>query len=257
MPESQAWLAAARSSHDRLKALVADLAPDEVTARSYAKEWTLAQVLSHLGSQAELFCLLLDAGLTGGSAPGQATMLPIWQRWDALPPEAQVTTSVDANERLVRRLEMLDATLASAFRVSAFGRELDFVGLLRARLSEHAVHTWDVAVALDPTAVLAADAAALLVDYLPEMAARVGKPAAQPATLSVSTTDPKRHFTLSTGGVGLEARTDPAWGGSLRLPAEALLRLVYGRLDPAHTPALQLSSPTVTLDDLRSVFPGF
>src|ERR1039458_7243692 len=87
MPESQAWLAAARSSHDRLKALVADLAPDEVTARSYAKEWTLAQVLSHLGSQAELFCLLLDAGLTGGSAPGQATMLPIWQRWDALPPD--------------------------------------------------------------------------------------------------------------------------------------------------------------------------
>src|ERR1019366_5758685 len=133
MPESQAWLAAARSSHDRLKALVADLAPDEVTARSYAKEWTLAQVLSHLGSQAELFCLLLDAGLTGGSAPGQATMLPIWQRWDALPPEAQVTTSVDANERLGRRLEMLDATLASAFRVSAFGRELNFAGLRRSR----------------------------------------------------------------------------------------------------------------------------
>jgi hypothetical protein len=30
-----------------------------------------------------------------------------------------------------------------------------------------------------------------------------------------------------------------------------------GRLDPAPTPPLQLSSPTVPLDDLRSVFPGF
>jgi uncharacterized protein (TIGR03083 family) len=257
MPESQAWLAAVRSSHDRLRTLVAGLSPGQVTAPSYASEWTLAQVLSHLGSQAELFWLLLDAGLSGGPAPGQAAMLPIWQRWDALPPEAQVTTSVDANERLVRRLEKLDATLATAFRVSAFGRELDFVGLLGARLSEHAVHTWDVAVALDPEALLAADAAALLVDYLPEMAARVGKPAAQPATLSVSTTHPERRFTLSTGGVRLEPRTDAVTGGSLRLPAEALFRLVYGRLDPIHTPPLQLDSPTVTLDDLRSVFPGF
>jgi uncharacterized protein (TIGR03083 family) len=257
MPESQAWLAAVRSSHDRLRALVAVLSPDQVTAPSYAKEWSLAQVLSHLGSQAELFWLLLDAGLSEGAAPGQETMMPIWQRWDALPPEAKVTTSVGANERLVRRLETLDATLASAFRVSVFGRELDFVGLLRARLSEHAVHTWDVAVALDPTAVLAADAATLLVDYLPEMASRVGKPAAQPATLSVSTTHPERRFTLSTGGVRLEPRTDPATGGSLHLPAEALFRLVYGRLDPAHTPPLRLDSPTVTLDDLRSVFPGF
>jgi len=257
MPESQAWLAAVRSSHDRLRALVAGLSPGQVTAPSYASEWTLAQVLSHLGSQAELFWLLLDAGLSGGPAPGQATMLPIWQRWDALPPEAQVTTSVDANERLVRRLEALDAAQIAAFSVSAFGSQMDFVGLLRARLSEHAVHTWDVAIALDPAAVLAPDAAALLVDYLPEMAARVGRPAARPESLAVSTTDPDRPFTLSTGGARLEARSGPASSGSLRLPAEALLRLVYGRLDRAHTPPLQLDSPTVTLDDLRSIFPGF
>ena len=257
MPESQAWLAAVRSSHDRLRTLVAGLSPGQVTAPSYASEWTLAQVLSHLGSQAELFWLLLDAGLSGGPAPGQAAMLPIWQRWDALPPEAQVTTSVDANERLVRRLEALDAAQIAAFSVSAFGSQMDFVGLLRARLSEHAVHTWDVAIALDPAAVLAPDAAALLVDYLPEMAARVGRPAARPESLAVSTTDPERHFTLSTGGVRLEARSGPASSGSLRLPAEALLRLVYGRLDRAHTPPLQLDSPTVTLDDLRSIFPGF
>jgi hypothetical protein len=119
------------------------------------------------------------------------------------------------------------------------------------------VHTWDVAVALEPAARVAGDAVALLVDQLPEMVARVGKPSAQPATLLVSTTDPERRFTLATGGVRLEPRTDPATDGSLHLPAEALLRLVYGRLDPAHTPPLRLDSPTVTLDDLRSVFPGF
>jgi uncharacterized protein (TIGR03083 family) len=257
MPDSRPWLAAVRSSHDRLTALMTGLSPAEVAAPSYASEWSLAQVLSHLGSQAELFWLLLEAGFSGGAAPGQETMRPIWERWDALPPAVQVSASVDANERLVRRFESLDAAQISAFHVSAFGREMDFVGLLRARLSEHAIHTWDVAVALDASAVLAPDAAALLVDYLPEMAARVGKPAARPATLAVSTTDPERHFTLATGGVHLEPRTEQVTSGFLRLPAEALFRLVYGRLDPAHTPALLLSSPAVTLDDLRSVFPGF
>jgi len=184
-------------------------------------------------------------------------MLPIWQRWDALPADAQVTASLDANERLVRHLERLDGAQVAAFSVAAFGREMDFVGLLRARLSEHAIHTWDVAVALDPAAVLAPDAVALLVDHLPEMAARVGKPAARPETLAVSTTDPERHLTLSTGGVRLDPGSVPASSGSLRLPAEALIRLVYGRLDPAHTPALALLSPTLTLDELRDVFPGF
>jgi hypothetical protein len=41
----------------------------------------------------------------------------------------------------------------------------------------------------------------------------------------------------------------------LELPSEAFIRLVYGRLDPAHTPAVN-GSPTL-LDDLRAAFPGF
>jgi hypothetical protein len=41
----------------------------------------------------------------------------------------------------------------------------------------------------------------------------------------------------------------------LRLPAEALVRLVYGRLGPEHTPPAE--SEHVELDTLRRVFPGF
>ena len=41
----------------------------------------------------------------------------------------------------------------------------------------------------------------------------------------------------------------------LELPSEAFIRLVYGRLDPAHTPAVT-GSPTL-LDELRTAFPGF
>ncbi len=226
-------------------------------APSYASEWTVAQVLSHLGVQAEFFSLVLDAGLTGDPPPGPAAMPPIWDRWNARAPEIQASESVAANERLVGRLESLDASALHAFHVSLFGAERDVVGLLRLRLGEHAVHTWDVAVALDPAATIAGDAVELLIDNLPEMVGRVGRPAPRPLTLAVSTSDPERRFTLAADGVRLDPWTDQVTGGSLRLPAEALFRLVYGRLDPAHTPPLQLDAPGVALDNLRGVFPGF
>ena len=41
----------------------------------------------------------------------------------------------------------------------------------------------------------------------------------------------------------------------LRLPAEALIRLVYGRLDEAHTPPAETAG--VELDELRQIFRGF
>jgi hypothetical protein len=50
----------------------------------------------------------------------------------------------------------------------------------------------------------------------------------------------------------LEPGGDPP-APDLELPAEAFVRLVYGRLDPAHTPPV---SGTADLDELRSVFPG-
>jgi hypothetical protein len=41
---------------------------------------------------------------------------------------------------------------------------------------------------------------------------------------------------------------------ALHLPAEALIRLIYGRLDPEHTPPVDGETD---LDALRRVFPGF
>ena len=43
------------------------------------------------------------------------------------------------------------------------------------RLSEHAVHTWDVAVSLDPAAEVAPDAVELLLVQLPMLAGWTGK----------------------------------------------------------------------------------
>jgi hypothetical protein len=76
----------------------------------------------------------------------------------------------------------------------------------------------------------------------------------------VSTSDPERQFTLETGEAvtltpsGGEAASEPGQPG-LRLPAEAFVRLIYGRMDEAHTPPVE--STGVQLGELRQIFPGF
>jgi hypothetical protein len=76
-------------------------------------------------------------------------------------------------------------------------------------------------------------------------------------TLRVETTDPNRVLGLVLGeSVSLvDAPTDVS--GVLSIPAEALLRLLAGRLDEAHTPDIvTITSSFVTLEELRKVFPG-
>jgi hypothetical protein len=45
--------------------------------------------------------------------------------------------------------------------------------------------------------------------------------------------------------------------GQLRLPLEALLRLIGGRLPEKHTPAGVDITGSLSLADLRAVFPGY
>jgi hypothetical protein len=64
-----------------------------------------------------------------------------------------------------------------------------------------------------------------------------------------------RHFVIGLAPDGISLGPDDAAGTpDLELPAEAVIRLVYGRLDPDHTPAFVGSE--ATLDELRPAFPG-
>jgi uncharacterized protein (TIGR03083 family) len=245
------WIAALRNSHDRLLNLAGPLDLNQLEEGSYDSEWTIAQVLSHLGSQAEIFGLFLDAGLTGQDPPGREEFLPIWDSWNAKDPQAQAKDALAADAATLRQFESVDTDL----RLRAFGMELDLAGVARMRLGEHAIHTWDVAVALDPSATVAPDAVSLLIDTIGPLAARTGKPDGKKRRLHVATTDPERHFVLETGdAVSLAEGADEEGLPELRLPAEALIRLVYGRLDPAHTP---IAADSADLDELRELFPGF
>ncbi len=249
------WIDVLRHSHDRLQAIVEPLDLGQLEQQSYASKWSIAQVLSHLGSQAEIFGMFLDAGLRGEEPPGREAFGPIWDAWNARSPQAQARDALAADEATLERFESLDADQRAGLHLKLFGMDLDATGIARMRVGEHAIHTWDVAVALDPAATVAPDAVGLLIDTLGQLTARAAKPDGVQRHLRVSTTDPERHFILRTGESVTLTPADGEEGlPELRLPAEALIRLAYGRLDPAHTPPVQASG--VDLDELRAIFPG-
>ena len=249
------WIAALRNSHDRLLALAGPLDRGQLEEGSYDSEWTIAQVLSHLGSQAEIFGLFLNAGLTGQDPPGREEFVPIWDVWNSKDPQAQAADALAADAATLERFESLDAGQRAQLRLRAFGMEMDLAGVARMRLGEHAIHTWDVAVALDPSATVAPDAVSLLIDTIGPLAARTGKPDGKQRRLRVVTSDPERQFVLETGdAISLKESVDDEGLPELHLPAETLVRLIYGRLDPDHTP---VAADSPGLDELRGLFPGF
>jgi uncharacterized protein (TIGR03083 family) len=255
--DPRALIGILRNSHNQLAGLVEPLGPDQLRAQSYDDDWTIAQVLSHLGSGAEIATLNLSGALGGAGQMDQAAFPPIWDAWNNRTPEAQAADALTWDEQNVSRLEQLTDEELAGIRLDFLGRQLDAAGLVRMRLSEHAMHTWDVAVVGDPAATVLPAAVPEALEQIGALLSFVAKPAGDTFRVRVRTIGPDGDYLLDVG----EPVTLTDWvdgtevDGVLELPAEALLRLLYGRLDPEHTPAY--TAEGIELDRLRAVFPGF
>jgi len=74
--------------------------------------------------------------------------------------------------------------------------------------------------------------------------------------MTIGTTDPERSFTVTVTADSVAFTSGERAGQpDVSMPAESLVRLVYGRLDPDHTPPT-VAGELSTLDQLRAVFPG-
>ena len=254
------WITALRHSHDLLVSLVKPLDAGRVRGPSYCSDWTVAQVLSHLGSGAEIGLLMLPAALGDAEPPGGEAFQSVWDRWNAKSPDQQAADALVTDEQHVHALEQLSDAELAKIRFPFIGMDLDAVGLVRLRLGEHSLHTWDVAVSADPAATVAPEPVALLIDNVPEfLAPRLGKPQGEEFRNRIITTEPDRDYLLTvTDSVSMTGWPggDGTGASEITMPAEALLRLSYGRLDPRHTPAGVTGDPA-DLDRLRRVFPGF
>lgn len=256
-------IAALRAGHEELTSFAAQLSAHDLERLSAADEWTVAQVLSHLGSSAEIGLATLDAALAGSAAPGAGFNEQVWDRWNHMTAQEQAESFSRTNDALVSRYEGLDEATRNELTIDLgfLPDPLDVAASAALRLGEFTYHTWDVQVVFDPSAVLAPGAVEYLFQPLNMLIGFLGNTEVlngKQASLAVLT---DRHE-LSLG-LQLEdavALTDaPAHhDGVLQIPAEAMLRLTVGRLSPEHTPAgTRLSSDIVSLDELRKVFPGF
>ena len=255
-------IAALRSGHDDLAAYAAALTEDQLTAPSGASEWTVSQVLSHLGSGAEIHQAAVERARARAGSPPDGFNQGVWARWDAMGPIAHRDAFLAANRELVELYESLTPDERRDLRI-----DLGFlpapVGVGEAgrlRLNEFALHTWDAEVGADPATTVPAEAVPLLFEAMAGFLGWIARPdtlGGKSATLAVVTTDPAREFGLELGEKVALTDKPVAPDGTLRLPAEAWLRLTTGRLSPEHTPTgVEIDGP-LSLDDLRKVFPGF
>jgi uncharacterized protein (TIGR03083 family) len=253
-----------RRSQDELAGRVRTLSDEDLSRPSGAAEWSVAQVLSHLGSSAEIGLGTLRAALADQEPPTDANQ-PVWDRWNALPPRQKAEAFLQSTEELVTAYEALDANQRAGLTIPLpFLPEPADVALLAGmRLNEGALHGWDVAVAFDKEARIPADVAGVLLEqYRGPLAFLLGftgkvDELGRTARLRVETTAPEATFGLLLRERAVLADSPETSDGTLRIPAETLLRLFGGRLRPEQVPAGVEVHGDVSLDELRQVFPGY
>ncbi|MEU6375850.1 maleylpyruvate isomerase family mycothiol-dependent enzyme [Streptomyces sp. NPDC046909] len=256
-------IATLRRGHDHLTAVVHGLTSSDLSRPSGASGWDVSQVLSHLGSGAEISLAVLEGALHATGAPGEDFNKTVWARWDDMSPAQRAEGFIAANEALVSRYEGLDTRTRKELKVDLgfLPVAVDVATVAGVRLTEFAHHTWDVEVAFDREASLLSVVTGLLLDQAGTFLNFLGKADAldaRPVRIAVHTTGPERTFGLEVGdAVALTDQPDQP-DAVLNAPAEWWLRLTTGRHAPEHTPSeVSLASASLTLDDLRRVFPGF
>jgi uncharacterized protein (TIGR03083 family) len=254
-------ITALRGNHDGLADLVSGLTEDQLSLTSGSSDWTVAQVLSHLGSGAEIALAGLRATIAGDPVPAPDFNQGVWDRWNARSPRAQAEGFVDADEHLLAVCEALDADTRQTLviQLGFLPFPLPLAAVLGMRLNEAAQHRWDVEVAFDPGAAVAGDASELVLEHFAgDIGFLLGFTGKADAVAG------RAAITVAETGYGLLIEDTVTLTGSVPNPTGAFLgpiesavRLLAGRLDAEHTPAAVSVTGELTLDDLRRVFPGY
>ena len=246
-------LGALEASARRLESLVNGLKLEQLDQQAYPSKWSVADVLSHIGSGAVIMRHGIDAAVSGDTVEDGFNQ-SVWAEWNAKGAAARAADVLAADRALLDRVASLTDAERDSLRFSIGPFQLDLATFLELRLNEHVLHSWDVDVTFHPTATLASNAVPIVIDSLEMIAGFAGKSDGHERVLTVHTTEPSRAFAVNVRSERLALtaaeRSAPV---DIELPSEAFVRLVYGRLDPDHSPP-DIESPE--LDQLRGLFPG-
>jgi len=257
--EAADLITALRTLHDALAARALELTPEQLREGSYDTEWTVADVLSHIGSGAELGLVRLRSDEE--DAPTAEESAGVWAKWNARTPEQQAVEAIAVDEEYVAALETCDEPTVAGLARQLAGLDLEASQILAMRVAEMTMHGWDIAVTFDENATLPAVGVPGTFHMLWLTLRFATQPYDGELRVRILTSDPDRDYVLEI--VAGETRLNPsdknidstALDGELQLPAEALLRLFYGRLDQHHTPPHKASDDAL-LDRLRALFKG-
>ncbi|ONI78324.1 hypothetical protein BWI15_02285 [Kribbella sp. ALI-6-A] len=246
-----------RQHHDQLVEVIDGLDDEQLVAPSGASEWRICDVISHLGSGSETMLRPLAAAV--GTEVPVGDNQAVWDRWNAMAPREQAQGYVDRGAVLVETLESLTPEQRDAvtIRRPRLPEPVPLEVAAGMRLNEVAQHTWDVTVGLDPAATVDATAAGLMLTLLSDQLSFMLGLTAKPDALSEPTEVAAGDWALV---VDQRARILPAGTNPLATftgTTESFYRLLGGRLAERYTPAGTEVTGSVTLDDLRRVFPGF
>jgi len=254
-------ITALRAEHDLMTATVSELTEEQLAGLSGAAEWTVAAVLSHLGSGAVIMLASLQSALGARQAPEAGFNESVWDVWNAMSPAEQRAGFLEHDAELVAAFEGLDERQRTSLelQVGFAPAPLSVAAFGGLRLHESAQHSWDVRVPGEPAAGLLTGSASVLAelftDELAFLLGFIGKADRIPGPV---------HLEIAGSGYGLliadsvtlvsppDHRT-----ASFSGPLEAAIRLIAGRLGPTHTPNDLTVTGNVTIEDLRTVFPGF
>jgi uncharacterized protein (TIGR03083 family) len=250
-----------RRGRDGFAPQVAGFSDDDLARQSACTDWDVSQVLSHLGSGAEIALATVESALAGRDPAGQEANQQIWDRWNAMSRGERAAGWTEWTDRYQAGIEALDDDTLAALRVqfSFFPAPVDAAALLGMRLNEQALHQWDVASSFDAGATIPDTEAELLIDRVPGMmrwAGHADRWSGEEARIAVTTTAPARTWTLRIGDV-VEIDDSHADGPiHVTLPAETFIRLTSGRFRDPDASRVRVDGP-LSLTDVVAVFPGF
>lgn len=253
VPSVNATQHALETSATRLRGLVGHLDAVQLATQAYPTKWTIADVLSHIGSGAVIMRRRLEAEVDHAPVPDGFNQ-SVWDEWNAKDVLAKAASALDADRHLLDQVVALTDEQRNDFHATFGPMSVDFSGFLGMRLNEHTLHTWDIEVAFDSKATLQTEATAVVIDNLEVIGRFGGKPDGIDRKIVVRTTAPERAYLITTTSdrVSLEPTTSTE-AFDIEVPAEAFIRLVYGRLDPDHTPD---GTESAVVESLRKVFRG-
>src|SRR5215471_3396188 len=101
----------------RLHRVVEPLGDVELVAPAYPSEWSIADVMSHIGSGAVIMQRRVEDGLAGRDSPDDFAPT-VWDEWNAKSPKDKAVDGLVADDALVSRFAGLNQDERTGLAVS-------------------------------------------------------------------------------------------------------------------------------------------